>query len=373
MQPSGNSTDTVVVVFGTRPEIIKLAPLVHALGERACTVHTGQHFDHNMSRAFLDQLRLGDPDHHLEVGGLTRGAQIGHAVIAIERLLLDLRPAAIVVQGDTNSGLAGALAANAAGVPLVHLEAGLRSFDRAMPEEHNRVLIDALADLCLVPIDANAELLAREGVTPDRIAVSGSTLREALVDLLPDAAGCRELAAEHGVEPDRFVLATIHRAENADDPDKLATILRQLGSLPVPVLLPLHPRTRAAVARFGLDAELAALRVVEPLGYREFVGLASVCALIISDSGGVQEEATIVKRPVIVVRNSTERPEILGTFAHLVPVGPEIGRIAGDILADIGGTHARLAALDYPYGEHAARRCAEAIDALVGSRAAPAG
>ena len=150
------TSNRIAVVVGTRPEIIKLAPVIHRLGKRALVVHTGQHFDANMSDTFLHQLHLGQPELHLEIGGDTRGAQLGQATIAIERFLLDQRPAVVVVQGDTNSGLAGALAANSTGTPLVHVEAGMRSYDRAMPEEHNRVLIDVLSDLCLVPHASNA-------------------------------------------------------------------------------------------------------------------------------------------------------------------------------------------------------------------------
>lgn len=354
-------TAPVVVVFGTRPEIIKLAPVIHALGDRAVCVHTGQHFDHNMSATFLEQLRIGSPEHQLEVGGLTRGAQLGRGVEAIEALLLAERPGAVLVQGDTNAGLAGALAANSAGVPLAHLEAGLRSYDRRMPEEHNRVLIDALADLCLVPIEANAAALRQEGVTDGRIRVVGSTLREALEPLLGTEAGRAARVADLGLERDRFVLATIHRAENADDPVRLRSILAELAALPLPVLLPLHPRTRHAVERFGLADVLGPVRVVEPLGYEEFVQLAAACALIVSDSGGVQEEATIVKRPVVIVRRSTERPELLGTFAHLVEPGPEIGRVAGSLVADLPAVHRRLAELAYPYGSDVAQACATAI------------
>ncbi len=354
-------TGSVIVVFGTRPEIIKLAPVVHALGERAVLVHTGQHFDRNMSDTFLEQLHLGQPDHQLEVGGLTRGAQLGRGVEAIESLLLAERPAAVLVQGDTNAGLAGALAANAAGVPLAHLEAGLRSYDRRMPEEHNRVLIDALADLCLVPIEANAAALRHEGVADERIRVVGSTLREALEPLLGTPPGRVARVEALGLQPGRFVLATIHRAENADDPVRLRSILAELAASPLPVLLPLHPRTRHAVERFGLGDVLGPVRVVEPLGYEEFVQLAAECALIVSDSGGVQEEATIVKRPVVIVRRSTERPELLGTFAHLVEAGPEIGRVVGSLTADIAAEHRRLLDLPYPYGTDVANVCATEI------------
>lgn len=362
-------TGRIAVVLGTRPELIKLAPVIHRLGQRALVVHTGQHFDDNMSRAFLDQLRIGEPHLHLDVGGATRGAQIGRATEAIERFLLDERPAAVVVQGDTNSGLAGALAANATTTPLAHLEAGLRSYDRAMPEEHNRVLIDAVADLCLAPHASNADALLREGVAQSRICVTGSTLLDALATIMPSPAERATQLAAHGVTTDGFVLATIHRAENADHAGNLAAILGELVALPLPVVLPLHPRTRARAASFGLQHLLDQLLVCEPIAYREFVSLAQECALIISDSGGVQEEATIVKRPVLVVRNSTERPEILGTFAHLVTAGPQIGQLAASLLARITEVHAELAALPYPYGTNASDAVVAAIDQLVAGSA----
>jgi UDP-N-acetylglucosamine 2-epimerase (non-hydrolysing) len=323
-------------------------------------VHTGQHFDDNMSRAFLDQLHIADPHQHLDVGGTTRGAQIGNATVAIERFLLQHRPGAVIVQGDTNSALGGALAANAAVIPLAHLEAGLRSYDRAMPEEHNRVVIDALADLCLAPHVSNAEVLRREGVAPERIRVTGSTLIDALALIMPEPAERAAQLRRHRVQSAAFVLATIHRPENADNPTTLRAILRELVELPLPVVLPLHPRTRKHALEFGLQPLLDCLQACEPIGYREFVSLAKECALIISDSGGVQEEATIVKRPVLVVRNSTERPEILGTFAHLVAAGPDIGRLANELLGNIARVHAELEALPYPYGN-------DAVAAVIGA------
>ena len=357
----------IAVVVGTRPEIIKLAPVIHRLGSRALVVHTGQHFDANMSATFLDQLRLGQPDLHLDIGGETRGAQLGQATIAIERFLLDHQPAVVIVQGDTNSGVAGALAANSTGTPLAHVEAGMRSYDRAMPEEHNRVLIDVLSDLCLVPHASNADALRREGIADERIRLTGSTLRDALAIIMPSVSERAEIVAAHGVESNRFLLATIHRAENADNADNLAAILRELAALPLPVVLPLHPRTRRRAIEFGLHDEVAALSVCDPIGYREFVSLASEAALLVSDSGGVQEEACIVKRPVVIVRNSTERPEILGTFAHLVAPGPAIGETVLNLLARLPDVHSELAALPYPYGERASDKVVSAIDELIGT------
>ncbi len=355
----------IAVVVGTRPEIIKLAPVIHRLGERALVVHTGQHFDDNMSQTFLKQLRLNPPDLHLSIGGETRGAQIGSATLAIEAFLLDVGPIGVVVQGDTNSGVAGALAANSAGIPLIHVEAGMRSYDRAMPEEHNRVVIDALSDLCLVPHAANAEALRREGVAESRIRVTGSTLADALDIIMPSPIERAAQLAERDVEPNAFVLATIHRAENADSAENLGAILRELAAIPLRVVLPLHPRTRQRALEFGLQQELAALNVCEPIGYREFISLASGAALLISDSGGVQEEACIVKRPVVIVRTSTERPEILGTFAHLVAAGPAIGATVRDLLLRLPAVHAELAALPYPYGENASANVVDAIDELL--------
>ncbi len=346
--------------------MIKLAPVIRRLGDEALVVHTGQHFDDNMSSDFLEHLDIGSPDLHLAVGGATRGAQIGEATAAIERFLLQQRPSAVLVQGDTNSALAGALAANATGTPLAHLEAGLRSYDRAMPEEHNRVVIDALADLCMAPHPSNADALAKEGIDASRVRVTGSTLRDALTTIMPSVTERRQLLAAHDLQPAAFVLATIHRVENADNVDNLGAILAELAALPIPVVLPIHPRTRARAEAFGLQPLLEKLQLRDPMGYRQFVALAQEAAVIVSDSGGVQEEATIIKRPVVVVRRSTERPEILGTFAHLVIPGPTIGTTVGSLLDRLTEVHAELGALPYPYGDHGSDDAVAALRDLVG-------
>jgi UDP-N-acetylglucosamine 2-epimerase (non-hydrolysing) len=358
----------IAVVFGTRPEMIKLAPVIRRLGAEALVVHTGQHFDDNMSGDFLQHLEIGSPDLHLAVGGATRGAQIGEATAAIERFLLQQHPSAVLVQGDTNSALAGALAANATGTPLAHLEAGLRSYDRAMPEEHNRVVIDALADLCMAPHPTNADALVKEGIDASRIRVTGSTLRDALTTILPSLAERQQMLAMHDLEPGAFALATIHRVENADNVDNLGAILRELAGLPLPVVMPLHPRTRDRAEAFGLQPLLERLQLCAPMGYREFVALAQESALIVSDSGGVQEEATIIKRPVVVVRRSTERPELLGTFAHLVVPGPMIGATVGSLLDRLSDVHAELGELPYPYGDHGSDDAVAAVRDLVGGQ-----
>jgi UDP-N-acetylglucosamine 2-epimerase (non-hydrolysing) len=341
----------IAVVYGTRPEAVKLRGVIARLGRDACAIHTGQHCDPEMAAAFEEGIGFPPPDHRLAIGGGTRGRQIADATIGLETFFGSEPFAAVIVQGDTNTALAGALAANGCRLPLVHVEAGLRSHDRAMPEEHNRVVVDHLADLCCAPTPTSAANLAAESISGDRVVVTGNTVVEAVLDLRPDAAATATILASHGVEPDRFVLATFHRPENVDDPEVLATILGELAALPIPVVLPLHPRTAVRAAEAGLDPLLEKLLVAPPVGYREFLGLMGASALIVSDSGGVQEESSVVKRPVVVVRRSTERPEVLGTFSRLVAPGTAVADAAREWLSDLAAAHAELAALPSPYGD----------------------
>jgi UDP-N-acetylglucosamine 2-epimerase (non-hydrolysing) len=357
---------SVAVVLGTRPEIVKLAELIRLLGASAQVVYTGQHHDDNLGPSFFRELGVRPPDVTLRVGGSPRGEQIGQALGALDRHFAASPPRAVIVQGDTNSTLAGALAANAREIPLLHVEAGLRSQDRAMPEEHNRIVTDHLADLCCTPTETTRAHLESEGIVGDRVRVTGNTVVEVLQRIAPSAAYRRALVQSIGVLPSRYVVATFHRPENVDTPDRLRHILGGLAALPLPVVLPLHPRTAARIASFGLRPLLDELRVVPPLPYRDFLGLAAECAFLVSDSGGVQEEASVVKRPVLVVRNSTERPEVLGTFARLVRVEDEMTESVADWLADLATLHRRLAGTPSPYGDgSASRRCHEALDELV--------
>jgi UDP-N-acetylglucosamine 2-epimerase (non-hydrolysing) len=340
----------MAVVLGTRPEIIKLGIPVRLLGDRAWVVDTGQHYDTNLNGVFYDVFGLERPDTVLGIGGMSRGAQIGQAVRLLDQLFAERRPAAVVVHGDTNSALAGALAANACDLPLIHVEAGLRSFDRAMPEEHNRVVIDHLADLCLAPTDLNAANLVAEGVPMDRIVVTGNTVVDAVLELTRPPAERDPVLERYGVRRGQYVLTTFHRPENVDEPDVLATIIAELASLPLPVVLPIHPRTRRIIESAGLEPTLQGLIVVDPIDYLDFLSLAADCAFLVSDSGGVQEESTVVKRPVIVVRKSTERPEVLGSFAELIPPGSGISEVGRRWLSSLPSVHRRLEHLPSPYG-----------------------
>ena len=261
------------------------------------------------------------------------------------------RPAAVVVQGDTNTASAAAQAGNYAGAPVVHVEAGLRSFDRKMPEELNRCVVGVLADLHCAPTERAVANLRAEGVPADRIALTGNTIVEATIGMMPDEAAARAIVCGMGAEPGEYILATIHRPENTDDPERLGTILDELSKLGLPVVIPLHPRTRLAAQRHGLAAELDRLRLVPPVDHRTFLGLARFARIIVSDSGGVQEECTVLKRPLIVIRNSTERPEsIEAGFAHLVRPGPAIGSIGRQLINDAGLAE-RLARLPCPFGD----------------------
>ncbi|MER5706485.1 UDP-N-acetylglucosamine 2-epimerase (non-hydrolyzing) [Streptomyces sp. NPDC002122] len=344
---------SVAVVLGTRPELVKLAELIRALGPAARVVHTGQHYDDALSGSFLDELGLPEPEYLTGVGGQPRAVQVAAALTGLDERFAAEPPLAVVVQGDTNAALSGALAANARSVPLVHVEAGLRSHDRAMPEEHNRVLIDRLADVLCAATPDNRDLLLAEGVPEERIAVTGNTVVEAVHDHLPPPEERARLLAVSGLAPDGYVLATVHRPENTDDPAALAAVLEELAALAreLPVVLPLHPRTRARIETAGLLPLLDGLTVLPPAGYGTFLALARHAALIVSDSGGIQEETTVLGRPLVVVRRSTERPESLTDFADLVEPGPGIGEAARRRLAEGGLGLRRLGTLPSPYGD----------------------
>lgn len=340
----------VAVVLGTRPEIIKLAPVVAALGERARVIWTGQHYDPGLSEVFFDAAGVASPTERLSgVGGATRATQVLTVMAGLGERFAANHPAAVVVQGDTNTTNAAAQAAHYCGIPVVHVEAGLRSFDRAMPEEINRLIVGSVADLHCCATEGNAEHLRRAGVPEDAIRVTGNTIVEATRDALPSASNRQRVVASYDLSANAFALATIHRPENTDDPDRLRSIIDALADLDVPVLFPAHPRTAKAIARFGLDQRVAQLRLVEPVDHPTFLGLAVEARLIVSDSGGVQEEVTVLKKPLVVVRNSTERPEsIEAGFACLArpdELAPAFTRMLDPQVSE------RLADLPCPFGD----------------------
>ena len=352
----------IAIVVGTRPEIVKLAPIIRNLGPAARFLHTCQHRDEELSGVFLAGAGLPQPEMLSGICGEPRHVQIGRMVEQLGWMFAEQAPAAVLVQGDTNTVSAAAQAGSYAGVPVVHVEAGLRSHDRAMPEEINRCVVGVLADLHCAPTERAVANLREEGVPAEKIVLTGNTIVEATLGMLPDEATAREIVAGLGGEPGEYMLATIHRPENTDDPERLRTILDELSKLGLPVLLPLHPRARAAVERHGLTAALDRLQLVPPADHRTFLGLARHARLLVSDSGGVQEECTVLKRPLIVVRNSTERPEsIEAGFAYLVQPGPVISDLGRQLIGDQGLSE-RLATIPCPYGDgKASERIAELL------------
>lgn len=306
----------VVVVAGARPNFMKVGPVLCQLrraGHAPLLVHTGQHYDARMSDAFFADLGIPAPDHHLGVGGGSHAVQTARVMEAFEPVLAAERPDWVVVVGDVNSTLACALVAaklrDGLGCRIAHVEAGLRSHDWRMPEEVNRVLTDRLSDLLLTPSrDAHPNLLA-EGIPAERAVFVGNVMIDTLVSQL-DAARALDLPSTLGLAPGGFALATLHRPSNVDDAANLGPVLDALQAVSreLPVVLPLHPRTRNRVEAFGLGAGLEGLRVMEPLGYREMQSLADAAAVVLTDSGGLQEETTYLGVPCVTLREQTERP-----------------------------------------------------------------
>lgn len=300
----------VLHVVGARPNFIKAAPVLRALagrkGVRQTLVHTGQHYDVNMSDIFFRQLDIPAPDVSLGVGSGTHAQQTAQVLMGLEPVLLERAPDLVVVYGDVNSTMAAALAAVKLHIPVAHVEAGLRSGDREMPEEINRIITDSISDLLLTPSrDGDANLL-KEGVSRKKIRFVGNAMIDTLIRLLP--------AAKRPAEPrldGRYVLVTVHRPANTDDPRGLARLMKALEAISglAPVVFPIHPRTRARLDAAGFKApEGGRLLLVEPLGYLEFLALQRDAALVITDSGGIQEETTWLGVPCLTIRTTTERP-----------------------------------------------------------------
>ncbi len=297
----------LIVVAGARPNFIKIAPLVPALiaaGHDAAIAHTGQHYDAAMSDVFFRDLEIPEPRWFLNVGSGTHAVQTGKAMMALEELFESERPDAVIVVGDVNSTLAGALAASKLHLSVIHLEAGLRSFDMLMPEEINRLVADQLSTLHLTPTREAGDNLIREGVEPERIVFVGNIMAESVVRHLPLVED-RAPGRDFGLEPGGYALATVHRPENTDVAERLANIARALADLPVPVLFPVHPRTRARMEELlgGSDRVM----LVDPVGYLDMLALQRDAAVIVTDSGGVQEESCMVHTPCVTVRRNTER------------------------------------------------------------------
>lgn len=327
----------VLTVVGNRPQFIKAAAVSRRLREQHSEVliHTGQHFDEELSDVFFSELGLPTPDRELGIARGSNTSQTARMLTALEPVLPEVRPDVLLVYGDTNSTLAGALAAAQARVPVAHVEAGMRSFDRAMPEELNRVLVDHASALLLCSSELAVGNLQREGVV-GQIELVGDVMVDVAVDVQPRARSRLEYLEQRGLEPGRYVLTTAHRAGNVDDPERLSRLVDLLLSLPLNVVLPLHPRTHARLRAAGLLERLQRcerLTITPPLGYVEFSALLCNAAAVLTDSGGVQKEAYLSGVRCITLRDRTEWVETVQT--------------GWNTLVDLDQT-AALAALDRP-------------------------
>ena len=329
-------------VVGARPQFIKAAVVSRALGERPgfteVLVHTGQHYDASMSDVFFEELDIPRPDRSLGVGSGTHAVQTARMLVRLEAALVEEAPDAVLVYGDTNSTLAGALAAAKLHVPVAHVEAGLRSFNRAMPEEVNRVLTDHVSELLLAPTGTAVQNLLGEGIEPGRIERVGDVMYDAALHYAGRADDSHVLE-RLGLEEGGYILATVHRAENTDDPARLEVLAEALSRVGerVPVVLPLHPRTRGALEGLGrLEAMRAGVRLVDPVGYLDMIRLERAAALIATDSGGVQKEAFFHGVPCVTLRDETEWVELveLGWNRLAPPTG--IDRVVSAVEAALG-------------------------------------
>jgi UDP-GlcNAc3NAcA epimerase len=354
----------ILTVVGNRPQFIKAAAVSGPLRERheEILVHTGQHYDDSLSRVFFSELGLARPDRELGIGGGSNTSQTARMLTALEPLLAELRPDATIVYGDTNSTLAGALAAAQARVPVVHVEAGMRSFDRSMPEELNRVASDHLASLLLCSSEVAAKNLQAESVAGETQVV-GDVMVDVAMRWAPAARENLAVSAAYDVAPGAYLLLTAHRAGNVDDPARLGMLVKLVRALPVPIVFPLHPRTRARLIDGGLLEQLEAidgLQLTDPLGYVEFSALLHHARAVVTDSGGVQKEAYLAGVPCVTLRPSTEWVETVEAgWNTLVDLDPPLALAALD--------RAQPAERPPLYGDgHAAERCVQAIGSLEG-------
>lgn len=325
----------ILTIVGARPQFVKAAAVSRALtlisSATECLVHTGQHYDANMSDVFFSELGIPRPAYNLEIGSAPHGAQTGRMLEAIESVLLQESPDWVLVYGDTNSTLAGALAAGKLHIPVAHVEAGLRSFNRDMPEEINRILTDHISTLLFAPTAAAVANLRSDGIADDKILLTGDVMYDAARHFHQRAQASSTILQSLGLRDRSFALATVHRAENTDSPERLSLILGALAELArsTPVVLPLHPRTRAAIDRAGLQLG-EGLLCIDPVSYLDMVMLESNARLVITDSGGVQKEAFFFQVPCVTLREQTEWVELVDAgWNRLLPLRTVAELVAG--------------------------------------------
>ena len=352
----------ILHVVGARPNFMKAAPVLQALtrqeGVRQTLVHTGQHYDFNMSDVFFQQLGMPAPDINLEVGSGSHALQTSQIIARFEATVVEHKPDWVVVYGDVNSTVAAAIVCAKLLIPVAHVEAGLRSFDRTMPEEMNRLLTDQISDLLFTPSEDGNRNLLMEGVAPEKVHLVGNVMIDTLVRLLP----CAVERLPKGI-PDRYALVTLHRPSNVDDVEWLRSLLDMLLEISrdVPVLFPAHPRTRGRIAEAGIELGngSSSLQILDPAPYLEFLALQSRAAVVITDSGGIQEETTFLGVPCLTVRENTERPITVSMGTNTL-VGRDVSCLRTELKAVLAGKGKR-GTIPPLWDGHAAERVAQVI------------
>ena len=351
----------ILHVVGARPNLMKVAPVLSALKQypkmKQSLIHTGQHYDTNMSDVFFQQLEIPAPDINLEVGSGSHARQTADIMTRFEPVVLERKPDLVLVYGDVNSTVAAALVCSKLLIQVGHVEAGLRSFDRGMPEEINRLVTDQLADMLFTPSEDGDQNLAREGIPESKVHRVGNVMIDSLVRLLPVA-----MEKKLNGLPDRYVLVTLHRPANVDDDRALKIILGYLRELnsQVKVVFPVHPRTRRRIADFGID--VSQLELLEPLPYIEFLSLQRRATAVVTDSGGIQEETTYLKVPCLTVRSNTERP-VTVTMGTNILVGQDGGTLRAELSKILDGKPKR-GTVPPLWDGHAGLRIAEILNRL---------
>jgi len=314
----------ISIILGTRPEIIKMSPVIRELENKGLDyfiLHTGQHYSYNLDKIFFEDLELSEPKYNLDVGSGTHAEETGKMLMGIEKVLNEEKPDVVLVEGDTNTVLAGALAATKLHIKVSHVEAGLRSYDRTMPEEINRVLTDHVSDYLFAPTVKARENLLREGIEEHKIFVTGNTIVDAVYQNLEIARRKVDILKKLNLNLKGYFLVTVHRQENVDVKERLKGILDGLelvyNKFDLPIIYPIHPRTMKRIREFGLEVPKG-ITAIEPLGFLEFLQLEANAKLVLTDSGGVQEETCILNVPCVTLRDNTERPETLEVGSNVL-------------------------------------------------------
>lgn len=311
------------IILGTRPEVIKMSPVIRECERKNLDyfiLHTGQHYSYNMNKIFFEQLSLPEPRYNLDVGSGSHAEETARILIGIEKILLKENSDIVLIEGDTNTVLAGALAASKLHIKVGHIEAGLRSYDKRMPEEINRILTDHISDYLLAPTEKAKKILLKEGISEDKIFVTGNTIVDAVFQSLKIANEKIAILNKLSLQPKNYFLVTLHREENVDNKERFTRILKSLDQLGsefyLPVIYPIHPRSQKRMKEFNIKTDY--VKLIQPVDFLSFLQLESNARLVLTDSGGVQEESCILDIPCVTLRDSTERPETLEVGANIL-------------------------------------------------------